>query len=150
MSIALYLECQKVRRSYVQKVPCSENICSEGPMSDGLLFRRSYDWKVLSSQGPVFRRSLFRRCNIVTHFHLSVSGIETFFFISVHFTFLFYFLHNFIIHFFLGYTRMSSEDPMFFEVPQVSRALKSERTPVPMFRSSVVMHMRFALRLFCN
>ena len=95
-----------LRRSYVQKV-----ICSEGPMSDGLLFRRSYVRKVLSSESPVglFRRSLFRRFYIATHCHLSVSGIETFF-LSQFISRFFYFLHNFIIHFFLGYTRMSSED----------------------------------------
>ena len=93
-----------LRRSYVQKV-----ICSEGPMSDGLLFRRSYVRKVLSSESPVglLRRSLFRRSYIATHFHLS--GIETFF-LSQFISRFFYFLHNFIIHFFLEYTRMSSED----------------------------------------
>ena len=103
--IALYLEGPMFRRSYVQKVLCSENICSET-----LLFRRSYVWKVLYSEGPVFRRSLFRRAYVGTHSHLSFSGIKTFF-ISVHFTFLFHFLHNFIIHFFLGYTLLTSENP---------------------------------------
>ena len=120
-----------VKKRFVQKVLCS----------NGLLFR-SYVWKVLSSEGPVFRRSSlrFRRSYVGTHFYLSVSSIETFF-ISVHFTFLFYFLHNFIIHFFLRYMRMSSGDPTFVEVYHVPRAWKSERTRVPMFRSSVVMHI---------
>ena len=43
---------------------------SEGPM-----FGRSFR----CSEGPVFRRSLFRRSYVGTHFHLSVSGIKTFF-----------------------------------------------------------------------
>ena len=38
------------RRSYVQKVLCSENICSKGP-----IFRRFYVQKVLCSEGPIFR-----------------------------------------------------------------------------------------------
>ena len=127
------------RRSYIHKV-----LCSEGHMlyvqkifvqkvlcSDGLLFRRSYVWKVLCSEGPVFRRSLFRRPYVGTHFHLSVSarnivlldslvsGMKHFF-ISVNFTFLFHFLHNCIIHFFLRYTRLRCEDPTFSEL-QISK-----------------------------
>ena len=44
------------RRFYVQKVLCSENICSKGP-----IFTRSYVQKVLCSEnicskGPIFRR----------------------------------------------------------------------------------------------
>ena len=39
------------RRFYVQKVLCSENICSEGSM-----FRRLYIQKVLCSEGPMFKR----------------------------------------------------------------------------------------------
>ena len=95
------------RRSYVQKIFVQKVLCS-----GGILFRKCYVWKVLCPEGPVFRISLFRRAYVGTHFHLSVSGIKHFF-ISVHFTFLFYLPHNFIIHFFLGYTRMSSEDPTF-------------------------------------
>ena len=62
------------RRFYVQKVLCSENICSKGSM-----FRRFYIQKVLCSEGPMFRNiqkvlysdnSLF---DVVKNF-LSVSG----------------------------------------------------------------------------
>ena len=96
-----------------REVACS---ASDRLCSDGLLFRRCYVWKVLCSEGPVFRRSLsLFRSYVRTLFHLSVSGIKHFF-ISVHFAFLFYFLHNSIIHFFSGYTRMSSEDPTFLEL----------------------------------
>ena len=40
------------RRFYIQKVLCSENICSKGSM-----FRRFYVQNVLYSEGPMFRRS---------------------------------------------------------------------------------------------
>ena len=124
------------------------------------LFRRSYfRWsfiqKVLCLEGPIFRRSCIQKmvvekvlyCNTFPSFSFRYRNI---FFIPFHFTFLFYFLHSCIIHFFLGYTRMNSEQPMFFKILQVPRALKSERTRVPMFRSSVVLHMRFAMRFVCN
>ena len=39
------------RRSYIQKVLCSE----------GSMFRRSYIQKVLCSEGPVFRKKMFKR-----------------------------------------------------------------------------------------
>ena len=63
------------RRFYVQKVLCSENICSKGSM-----FRRFYIQKVLCSEGSMFRRSyiqiysegpIFRKVFVL---HLSVSG----------------------------------------------------------------------------
>ena len=51
-------------------------------------------------------------------------------------------LHNFIIHFFLGYARMSYEVPTFrnvkFRSSPSSRNLET-RKQVPMFQSSVVM-----------
>ena len=63
------------RRFYVQKVLCSENICSKGSMfrrfyiqkvlcSEGSMFRRSYIQKVLCSEGPMFRKKLFKRSYI--------------------------------------------------------------------------------------
>ena len=63
------------RRFYVQKVLCSENICSKGSMfrrfyiqkvlcSKGSMFRRSYIQKVLCSKGPMFRKKLFKRSYI--------------------------------------------------------------------------------------
>ena len=56
---------------YVQKVLCSEKICSKGSMfrrfyiqkvlcSEGSMFRRSYIQKVLCSEGPMFRKKLFK------------------------------------------------------------------------------------------
>ena len=47
------------RRFYVQKVLCSENICSKGSM-----FRRFNIQKVLCSEGPMFRKKLFKRAYI--------------------------------------------------------------------------------------
>ena len=44
-------DCPMFRRFYVQKVLCSENICSKGSV-----FRRFYIQKVLCSEGPMFRR----------------------------------------------------------------------------------------------
>ena len=52
-------DCPMFRRFYVQKVLCSENICSKGSM-----FRRSYIQKVLCSEGPMFRKTLFKRSYI--------------------------------------------------------------------------------------
>ena len=59
-------DCPMFRRFYVQKVLCSENICSKGSM-----FRRSYIQKVLcsegpmfSSEGPMFRKYLLKRSYI--------------------------------------------------------------------------------------
>ena len=57
-------DCPMFRRFYVQKVLCSENICSkgpifqkvlcsEGPMFGKYLFKRSYIQKVLCSEGPI-------------------------------------------------------------------------------------------------
>ena len=68
-------DCPMFRRFYVQKVLCSENICSKGSMfrrfyiqkgicSEGPMFRRSYIQKVLCSEGPMFRKYLFKRSNI--------------------------------------------------------------------------------------
>ena len=64
-------DCPMFRRFYVQKVLCSENICSKGSMSrrfyiqkvlysEGSMFRRSYIQKVLCSEGPIFRKKLFK------------------------------------------------------------------------------------------
>ena len=64
-----------LRRSYVQKALCSENICLKGSMfrrfyiqkvlcSEGSMFRRSYIQKVLYSESPVFRKKLFKRSSI--------------------------------------------------------------------------------------
>ena len=64
-----------LRRSYVQKALCSENICLKGSMfrrfyiqkvlcSEGSMFRRSYIQKVLYSESPVFRKKLFKRSYI--------------------------------------------------------------------------------------
>ena len=64
-----------LRRFYVQKVLCSENICSKGSMfrrfyiqkvlcSEGSMFRSSYIQKVLCSEGPMFRKKLFKRSYI--------------------------------------------------------------------------------------
>ena len=75
-------DCPISRRSYTQKVLCS----------DGLLFRRCYVWKVLCSEGPVFRRYLFKRCYVGTHFHLSVSGMKHFFYLSLFHVFLISFI----------------------------------------------------------
>ena len=44
------------RRFYIQKVICSENICSKGSM-----FRRFYIQKVLCSEGSMFRRSYIQK-----------------------------------------------------------------------------------------
>ena len=56
-------DCPMFRRFYVQKVLCSENICSKGSM-----FRRFYIQKVLCSEGPrlcsegpIFRRSYVQK-----------------------------------------------------------------------------------------
>ena len=68
-------DCPMFRRFYVQKVLCSENICSKGSMfrrfyiqkvlcSEGPMFRRSYIQKVLCSEGPMFRKYLFKRSYI--------------------------------------------------------------------------------------
>ena len=68
-------DCPMLRRFYVQKVLCSENICSKGSMfrrfyiqkvlcSEGPMFRRSYIQKVLFSEGPMFRKYLFKRSYI--------------------------------------------------------------------------------------
>ena len=65
-------DCPMFRRFYVQKVLCSENICSKGSMfrrfyvqkvlcSEGSMFRRLYVQKVLCSEGPMFRKTLFKR-----------------------------------------------------------------------------------------
>ena len=48
--IALCSEGPIFRRSYLQKVLCSENICSEGPM-----FKWSHIQKILCSKDPIFR-----------------------------------------------------------------------------------------------
>ena len=48
--IALCSKGAIFRRSYVQRVLCSENICSEGPM-----FKRSHIQKILCSESPMFR-----------------------------------------------------------------------------------------------
>ena len=48
--IALCSEGPIFRRSYLQKVLCSENICSESPM-----FRWSHIQKILCSESPMFR-----------------------------------------------------------------------------------------------
>ena len=63
------------RRFYVQKVLCSENICSKSSMfrrfyiqkvlcSEGPMFRRSYIQKVLCSKGPMFRKKMLKRSYI--------------------------------------------------------------------------------------
>ena len=63
------------RRFYVQKVLCSENICSKGSMfrrfyiqkvlcSEGSMFRRFYIQKVQCSEGLMFRKKLFKRSYI--------------------------------------------------------------------------------------
>ena len=68
-------DCPMFKRFYVQKVLCSENICSKGSMfrrfyiqkvlcSEGSMFRRSYIQKVLCSEGPMFRKKLFKRSYI--------------------------------------------------------------------------------------
>ena len=68
-------DCPMFRRFYVQKVLCSENICSKGSMfrrlylqkvlcSEGPMFRRSHIQKVLCSEGPMFRKYLFKRSYI--------------------------------------------------------------------------------------
>ena len=49
---ACFSDCQ----GYVQKVLCSENVCSKGSM-----FRRFYIQKVLCSEGPMFRRSYVQK-----------------------------------------------------------------------------------------
>ena len=65
-------DCPMFRRFYVQKVLCSENICTKGSMfrrfyyqkvlcSEGSMFRRSYIQKVLYSEGPIFRRSYVQK-----------------------------------------------------------------------------------------
>ena len=60
-------DCPMFGRFYVQKVLCSENICSKGPM-----FRRFYIQKVLCSEGPMFRKySLF---DVGKNLHLLDSG----------------------------------------------------------------------------
>ena len=68
-------DCPMFRRSYIQKV-----LCSEGPMFRKYLFKRSYIQKVLCSEGPIFRyiqkvlyseNSLF---DVGKNLHLSVSG----------------------------------------------------------------------------
>ena len=56
LMIALYLEGLIFRRSYVQKLLCSENICSESSM-----FRWSFIRKVLCLEGPIFRRSCIQK-----------------------------------------------------------------------------------------
>ena len=91
-------DCPMFGRFYVQKVLCSENICSKGSMfrrfyiqkvlcSEGPMFRRFYIQKVLCSEGPMFRKySLFDvgknlhvldsgklQCNITNH-SLSISS----------------------------------------------------------------------------
>ena len=52
-------DCTMFRRSYVQKVLCSENIYSKGSM-----FRKIYIQKILCSEGPIFRKYLFKRSYI--------------------------------------------------------------------------------------
>ena len=117
------------RSSYVQKV-----LCSEGPMCRKYLFRRSCsDVKVLCSEGSMFRKNslqgpIFKRSRVpkvvcserlVVELFLSFRLRYKNIFISLHFPFPFYLLHdhdNFIIHFFLEYTRMSCDS----EVPQIS------------------------------
>ena len=75
ISIVTVGDCPMFRRFYVQKVLCSENICSKGSMfrrfyiqkvlcSEGPIFRRSYIQKVLCSEGPMFRKTLFKRSYI--------------------------------------------------------------------------------------
>ena len=119
-SLRWYLEGPIFRRSYVQKALCSENICSEGSM-----FRWYFIHKVICLEGHIFRRSCIQKIfvqkvlfwNTFPSFSFRYKNI---FFILVHFTLLFYFLHNFIINFFLGYTRMRFEDPTFSEL-QISK-----------------------------
>ena len=53
---SVYGDCPMFRRFYVQKVLCSEHICSKGSM-----FRRFYIQKVLCSEGPMFRRSYIQK-----------------------------------------------------------------------------------------
>ena len=53
---SVYGDCPMFRRFYVQKVLCSENICSKSSM-----FRRFYIQKVLCSEGPMFRRSYIQK-----------------------------------------------------------------------------------------
>ena len=98
LMIALYLEGPTLRKFYVQMVFYSE----------GAMFERCYVQKVLYSE------DLCSEGVMLEHISIFQFQVKNIFFIPVHFTFLFYFLHNFIIHFFLGYTRMSSEDPTSF------------------------------------
>ena len=88
------------RRSYIQKVICSEspmfrNICLEGPkLRSSYMFRRSYIQKylferfyikkVLCSEGPIFRRSFVQKVfcwNTFPSFSFSYKNISHFFFI---------------------------------------------------------------------
>ena len=113
-------DCPISRSSYIQKV-----LCSEGPMFRKYLFRWSFIQKVLCLEGSIFKRSCIQKIfvqkvlcwNTFPSFSFMYKNI---FFISVHFTLLFHFLHDFIIHFFLGYTLLSSEDPTFSEL-QISK-----------------------------
>ena len=133
MFIRSYAQKYLFRRSYAQKVLCSEgpifrNICLEGSISI-----RSNVQKVLYSEDPLFRRSYAG-----THFDLSASGIKAF--LSQFISRFFFSLLNFIIHFFLGYTRVSSKVPTFSEL-QIPKFPKFAEfgNPKPKFRSSVVM-----------
>ena len=82
--------------------------------------------------------------------HISIFQFQVLkhFFISVHFTFLFYFLHNIIIHFFLRYTGMSFEDPTFSDLRISNLEIRTNRSSnVHKLRR---MHMRYALRFFLS
>ena len=148
------------RWSHIQKILCSEspmfiNICSEGPMlRRSFMFRRSnvqkylfgrfYIQKVLCSEYPIFRRSFVQKVlcwNTFPSFSFRYKNISRFFF---------YFLHNFIIHFFyIHASEFQSYDvlgTLNYEIPQVPGTWKP-RTQGPKFCRHA---WRFALCLFCN
>ena len=120
--IALYLEGPIFRKSYVQMVFYLE----------GAMFGRSYVQKVLYSEDHCSEGLMLE--------HISIFQFQ------VHFTFVFYFLHNFIIHFFLGYTPMSSEDPTFSElqISKLPKFLENRTNP-----SSDVQKLRRHAYAFC-